>query len=200
MENNEELHDLVHGEAKKAGIPSKQANKALNMLKKGKISMGSIAPQLKDMLSSNLGGFDTSTPREKLRAKLRSKREQRTKKVTRESNYEKSKQKMETDQKQRAEEKKQKAKREKARQRRHRQKLNELEEKLGTITPQLYRECMLRIQENNYIDLGSENHDKNIAELYHIQHQFTTKIESNTLDDLLSDDDDDNMYERENEK
>ena len=190
MANTQELQELVHGEAKKHGVSTKQANKALDMIKKGKISMGSIAPQLKDMLTANLSGFDTSSPREKLKAKILSKRDQRKSKVARESQYKISQEQMKADAEKKKADDQAKKRREKERQRRHRKKLQELQEKLGTISFEKYRECMLRVQDaTSYKGDDSElNRDKNIIELYHQQKAFSNKIALDDMDDLIESD------------
>lgn len=187
MATNTELQDLVRSEAKKAGVSQQQANKALNMIKKGKIGMGSIAPQIKDMLSSGLSGLDTRSPQEKYRAKLHSMQDQRQPKIVKNMKYDKDKQQMEEDKKKQAEEKRLAKNRKRDQQRRHRKKLEALSQQMGIISFETYHECISRQKTDKYQNESDKNHDSNIIEIYHKQENFSDKINEGDIDDLLDD-------------
>lgn len=177
--DNNALAKMVQVEAKKSGISSKDAKKALKKLRTG--GMAQIAPQLQ---SSLMDMNPNMTPKDKLRAKMRKMQDSRTKKQTKEQSYEKTRQEVYERQAREEEEKAEKKKAEIQRRKNHVKKIKLLEKQLGTITHEMYNSCMSRLKDNAYDNDGSRNRDRNIAELYGKQQAFASKIELNDMDDI----------------
>lgn len=190
MTDNDELSKLVMSEASKTGISSSQAQKAAKMLRSGKVNMAQIAPQLKSMLMQNLGQGQTEeqskmTARDRLRAKIASKREGRMNKNSKAHAYKKTKERMEERKKKQEEDKKLEAKRKRNRKKAHAKKIRQLEQKIGTVTEEVYNKCLQKISEETYKDDGERNRLNNIVELYQKQKGFTETIKNDNLDKLL---------------
>jgi hypothetical protein len=171
------LSKLVQTEAKKSGISSKDAKKAMKKLRSGGM-MAQIAPQLHSQfmeMDPNL------TARDKYRAKMKKLQNGRITKVAKSAQYEKER----LDVIRRKEEAElaviQKKKEEEQHKRNHAKKLKQLEKKLGVVTHELYNTCMRRLQNNDYTDQDLCKRDRNIMELYSKQQSFTDEI---NMDDL----------------
>lgn len=180
--DNSELSKLVQQEAKKNGISSKDARKAVKKLRSGGI-MAQVAPELHNQfmqLDPNL------TPRDRLRAKLGKMRNGRSNKVAKAATYEKERQQTLRKKEEREAEAERKKKAEAQRKKNHKKKLKALEKQLGEITQELYNTCMTRIQNNDYTDQSMKNRDRNITELYAQQQQFSSEIDMDDMDALLA--------------
>lgn len=190
----DELLKIVQKEAQKVGMSNKHAEKAAKMLRSGKINMAQIAPQLTQMIMQNVGSSTNATRdelRERLATKRRAIRDSRKSKFVKEQIYESVKQRKEENDKRLEEEKIQQAKREQNRQKRHKQKMRDLEKKLGTISVELYNDC-LKKQNTGTGTESEQNRVKNIIELYHRQQKFEDTINLEEFDgDELSDIEDD---------
>lgn len=178
MESDQALSKFINEEAKKKGISSKDAKKALKKLKSGGM-MAQVAPQLH---SQFMEMNPTMSPRDRLRMKIRKQQEGRTSKFTKTVAYEKSRQEMHERQEREKEEKEQKKAAELQRKRNHRKRIKELEKQIGTVSQEMYTRCMLQVQEDKYTDEGLRNRDRNIIELYGQQQQFKEKIDMDDLD------------------
>ncbi len=175
ISESDAISDLVHKEAKKAGISAKNARKAIKKLKSGSV-MSQIAPELE---SSFMSMNPNQSPKDKLRATIRKLQGSRSSAVAKANTFEQMKQKVYDER-----EKEAKAERQKVQQKNHRRKIKELGKTLGTVTQALYTECMTRAKADNYSDTGMKNRDKNIIELYCQQQEFSTKIDLDQMDDF----------------
>lgn len=174
-----QLDQLVKQQAKKSGISQKDAAKALKKLKQGGM-MAQIAPQLQEQF---MAMNPNMTAKERLRQKIQSKQAGRTKKVVKARNYEKQREEVTARKEKEEQEKKEKAEAAKRKARNHRKRIKELEKKLGTITDDLYYECLNKVQAGN-LNEGELNRCNNIIEIYSRQQEFTDKI---NMDDDLAD-------------
>jgi hypothetical protein len=177
----DELISMLRKEARQAGIPDSEAVKAARLLRKGKIDMGRLAPQIANAFKDAVAPSD---PRSALRKKLQQKRESRTSKAVLENNYERMREQVKTEREkaeaQKASEKMQTIRRNK----RHRRKLRELEEQLGNIDIETYLAAMRRIKDNTYADPGDKCRDSNIIELYGKQQSFKEMGEMEEMEDM----------------
>ena len=164
----DELISMLRKEARQAGIPDSEAAKAARLLRKGKIDMGRLAPQIAEAFSSMTAGGASRDPREALRKKLRSKREARTSKAVLDQNYERMREQVNREREERVAEKVASVRRGK----RHRRKLREMEASMGEISIETYLEALRRTKENVYKDKGDKSRDMNIIELYGKQQSF----------------------------
>lgn len=179
--DNSELSKLVQQEAKKNGISSKDARKAVKKLRSGGI-MAQVAPELHSQfmqLDPNL------TPRDRLRAKLGKMRNGRANKVAKAATYEKERKETLRKKEEREAEIERKKKAAAQQKKNHRKKLKALEKQLGEITQELYNTCMTRLQNDDYTDQSMRNRDRNITELYAQQQQFSDEIDMDDMDALL---------------
>ncbi len=174
---NAELEAMVQAQAKQAGMTSKQAKQALKKLREGGL-MAQIAPQLKEHLS---GMNPNQSPRDKLRMKLSNARLGRSSKETKTAMYEKQREEVHQREEKETEEKAKAKDAAKRKKKAHQQKIKELEAKIGTVTDQMYLECLQRQKANVYRDEGEGNRDRNIIELYSKQQEFSENVD---LDDI----------------
>lgn len=180
--DNSELTKLVQQEAKKNGISSREARKAVKKLRSGGI-MAQIAPELQ---SQFMQLDPNQTPRDRLHAKLNKMRNGRANKVSKAATYEKEKQ-VTLRKKEEREAEAERKKRAVAQQKKnHKKKLKALEKQLGEITQELYNTCLTRIQNNDYTDPSMRNRDRNITELYAQQQEFSAEIDMDDMDALLA--------------
>jgi len=174
------LDALVQAQAKQAGLSSKQAKQALKKLREGGL-MAQIAPHLEQQVSAM---NPLMSPRDKLRAKLNNAKMSRSTKDVKAAVYEKQKEEVtlrkETETSAKEKEKEALKRRKKA----HQLKLKQLEEKLGMVTQEVYRECLERQRLKSYKDDSESNRDRNIIDLYSKQQEFTDKINMDDLDDI----------------
>lgn len=178
--NMDNLDALVQAQAKQAGLSSKQAKQALKKLREGGL-MAQIAPQLQEQFS---GMNPTMSPRDRLRAKLNNAKLSRSTKEAKTVAYEKQKEEVHKREETAAQEKEKAKEAAKRRKRAHQLKLKQLEEKIGQVTPEMYRECLERQSAKNYKDESERNRDRNIIDLYSKQHEFSDKINMDDLDDI----------------
>ena len=182
------LNELVHSEASKMGVSSSNASRALKMLKKGKLDMSKIAPQIKDMfMNNNPMAKSATSARDRLRAKIASKNSMRMSHAAKKLDYDRSREKMKAKEEQRKKDKQNKVRLERNRRRRHKKKLTMLEKRLGEISIVVYNKCLEKI--NGDLSDQEKQNCNNIIELYQRQQKFTNKIETNELDDLIENDD-----------
>jgi hypothetical protein len=174
---NAELEAMVQAQAKQAGMTSKQAKQALKKLREGGL-MAQIAPKLQEHLS---GMNPNQTPRDKLRMKLNNARLGRSSKETKTAVYEKQKEDVHQREEKETEEKAKAKDIAKRKKKAHQQKIKDLEAKIGTVTDQMYLECLKRQKANVYRDEGEGNRDRNIIELYSKQQEFSESVD---LDDI----------------
>lgn len=175
---DQQLNSLVKQQAQKSGISQKDAAKALKKLKQGGM-MAQIAPQLHEQFMS----MDPNmTPQERLRQKIRTKQNSRLSKITKAYTYEKQREQVAERKERELEEKKKAKEAAKRSHRNHRRKLNELEKRLGSITEDLYCECLRKL--NGTLSSDERNRCNNIIEIYSRQHGFKDKID---IDEDLSD-------------
>jgi len=179
-DSDQQLSKFISDEAKKKGISSKDARKALKKLKGGGM-MAQVAPQLH---SQFMGMNPNMTPRDKLRMKMRKLQENRSNKQTKTKTYERTRVEMKEREQRKKEENENKKQQTLINNRNHRKRIKELEKKLGIISQEQYNSCMTQIQLNKYTDNGLRNRDKNIIELYGRQQLFTEQIDMNDLDSL----------------
>ena len=180
------LNDLIQSEAKKMGVSSKNASKALKKLKKGKVDMSSIAPQIKNMFMANnplakLANGSTSL-RDRLRAKISSKREGRQSNQTKKNNHDGVRERMKRKEEERKIVKEKQIKSKRNRKKRHNSKLKQLEKKMGDVKIEVYTSALKKLKADS-----SEGKAKCqlIVDLYHKQQIFSTTMEQNNdLDDL----------------
>ena len=180
------LSELVHSEASKMGVSSSNASRALKMLKKGKLDMSKVAPQIKDMFMNNNPLAKTATSaRDRLRAKISSKNSMRMSHVAKKRDYDKSRDKMKAKEELRKKEKLNKVRLERNLRKRHKKKIKALEKRLGNISIVVYNKCLEKIN----TDLSDQEKQKcnNIIELYQRQQKFSSKIEINEFDEDDSD-------------
>ena len=178
------LSNLVHSQAQKAGISGKEAKKALKKLKTGKINMAQVAPHLTQAFSQLNANM---SPAERMRAKLKEKKTSRLSRLTKEHEYEKTRQRV-LENKEKEEQKKISEQQEAARRRRnHNKRIKELDRKLGTVSQELYNVCLKNLHENKYKDESDRNRNRNIIEVYGRQQQFKEKLEMDDMEEFLSD-------------
>jgi len=170
------LTELISSEAQKRGV---SARKAMKKLRQG--GMAQIAPQLH---SQFMEMNPTISPRDKLKMKLNKMREGRSCSHAKAVAYEKTKQEVHERQEREAEEKEQKKKADARRKKNHQRALKELEKQLGTISLEMYNQCMANLQTDQYKDVGQRNRDRNIVELYGMQQQFTDVIDMDELNEI----------------
>jgi hypothetical protein len=181
MESDKDaLAKLIQTEAKKSGISSKDARKALKKLRSGGM-MAQVAPQLQ---SAFMEMNPNISAKEKFRAKMKKLQGSRTRKHTKEQAYEKTRQEVHERQERELVEKEDKKKADAQRKRNHNKKINLLGKQIGTVTQESYNTCMIRLKENEYKNDGPRNRDKNIVELYGKQQEFSKHIEANDMDDI----------------
>lgn len=181
---NDALSKLLHTEAKKSGISGKDARKALKKLRSGGM-MAQVAPQLQ---STFMEMNPNQSPRDKLRAKLSQMRKGRGNKVSKEADYEKTRQRVHEKKEEDEREKESSKRRAAARRKNRNKKLRQLEKQVGEVSHEIYINCMKRVQDNSYNGDGERNRDKNLIDLYSRQQGFTDKVEME-MDDLDSDSD-----------
>ena len=157
----------------KLGISSSDAKKAMKMLENKKFA-AHVARMAGNMMDDTTE-FKHLSAREKLRRKLQKAKESRLQKSTVKTQTQKPPAEKETTTVSNKNKKKYRQK-----------KMKKLQEQYGTIDNQLYTECLQRIQLNKYDSQDDKNRDNNIIALYSKQQQFSTKIDMNDLDDLLS--------------
>lgn len=173
------LDALVQAQAKQAGLSGKQAKQALKKLREGGL-MAQIAPQLQQQFSDM---NPTLSPRDRLKAKLNNAKLSRSTKEVKTAVYEKQKEEVHKREEKATEDKDKSKEAAKRRKRAHQIKLKQLEEKLGQVTPEMYRECLMRQSAKCYKDESERNRDRNIIDLYSKQQEFSDKIDMNDLDD-----------------
>ena len=178
--NMDNLDALVQAQAKQAGLSSKQAKQALKKLREGGL-MAQIAPQLQQQFSDM---NPTMTPRDRLRAKLNNAKLSRSTKEVKTGAYEKQKEDVHKREETAAEEKEKAKEAAKRRKKAHQLKLKQLEEKIGQVPPEMYRECLERQSAKNYKDESDRNRDRNIIDLYSKQQEFSDQINMDDLDDI----------------
>lgn len=181
------LNELVQTEAKKMGVSSKNANKALKMLKKGRIDMSKVAPQIKDMFMKNnpMASVSNLTLREKLQAKLKSKRECRMSNSAKKQSYDKTRENMKIKEEKKILEDERQKKLKKNRKKRHNKKLKALERKIGEVKIEIMVKALENIKKSNDSDIITKN--QCIVDLYQKQQKFSKEIVE--LDDDLDGDD-----------
>lgn len=180
------LDSLVKDEAKKSGISQKNAEKALKLLKSGKISMSDIAPQLKDMMLKNSVN-DIADPKQRLHNKIKGLSRGRQSEFAKKADYDKKAEEI----------KKENAKTSKPsdvtditvsvskknKRKRDMKKFHKLNEIYGKISEEEY----ISLQTLNKEEISEK--DKKIIdekiELYERQNKFTSNIILNDLDDLI---------------
>jgi hypothetical protein len=178
MADNTQLNSLVEQQAEKSGVTSKETRKALKKLKKGGM-MSQLAPQLENQfmnMNPNLSA------KQRLRQKIKGMSSVRQSKFSKAVQYEKTRQEVEAKKITRQDQEKMKQDQEKRKKRNHMKRLKQLEKKLGTISDDLYHECLRKIDQGTYVDEGDLNRCNNIVELYSIQHKFKEKIDMDELD------------------
>lgn len=180
MDSEEALSQYINAEAKKKGLSTKDAKKAIKKLKSGGM-MGQVAPQLH---SQFMEMNPNMTPKEKLRMKMRKLKESRGNKVAKTASYEKTREEVHKRKKQELEDKVKAKQDAVARKRNHRKKIKDLGKKLGIVTQEMYNKCMINLQNNTYDDPSMVNRDRNIVELYGVQQEFKESIDLNDLDDI----------------
>jgi len=176
----DDLSKLVYGEAKKSGVSTAEATKALNMIKKGKISMADISSKLQSSFQ-DLGGAPKD-PKTRLRELLKSKKSDRLSKNSKECAYEKMRENVLAKKEKAQEEKILAKKRLVTEQLNHTKRLNEIEEKMGIISEDLYNELMKRYYSK---DNSQSESDKNIIDLYCRQNKFSDNVEFDEIDAIL---------------
>ena len=164
----------------KLGISASDAKKAMKMLENKKFAAHVARMAAAGNMIDDTSEFKHLSAREKLRRKLRKAKESRQKSVattTKEAtNQESSLPKKETTAAVSSKNKK-----------KYRQKkMKKLQDQYGTVSNELYTECLQRVQLNNYSSPDDKNRDNNIIALYSKQQQFSNKINMDDLDDLLS--------------
>ncbi len=178
------LSELVNNEARKMGVSNANATRALKMLKKGKVDMSKIAPQIKDMFMNNNPLGQPTSLKARLRAKMNSKMELRKSNVAKKHNYDKSKEQLKIKDEKKKEEKENRVRMERNKRRRHNKKLKELEKRVGEVDIVIYNKCLEKLQNNDNLSDQDKKYCENIIELYQKQQQFTKEIEKNDLDDI----------------
>lgn len=179
------IDSLVKQEALKSGVSSKNAARAIKMIKSGKVNMSQIMPHLQRELMKHMGNNNTSDSREQIRERIRDrikeKREGRMSKNTKQMIYDRADQ-GENEKTVEQTEAKRKVNREK--------RLQKLEKRLGTVTEEQYNSAMLSLSKNEFERVDQKNRCNNIVEIYHRQQGFKESIKDQTLDDLLLTNDD----------
>jgi hypothetical protein len=184
------LSDLVHTEARKMGVSGSNASRALKMMKKGKLDMSKIAPQIKDMFMKNNSFAQSSmTLKERLKAKISSKNEIRRSHVSKRVSHDKTRERMQVRDEQKKKDKENLIRLQRNRRKRHNKKLKILSKKLGEISVIMYNKCQEKLLSDETTDEEKKNCN-NIVELYQRQQKFSKNIEKNDLDILLDDNDD----------
>jgi len=189
--NDDNLAKLVKQEAMKSGVSSQQANKALKMLRDGKINMSQIAPQLKTMIMKNVSAGSPCTSATDLKERMATRRkaliEARQPKEVKQANYEKTKKQMADRKQKQTEDKLEKQAQEEQRKIQHEKDLIALEAKLGKISVSVYNKCMEKINEDKFSSDAQRENCQNIISLYHKQQGFQSTI---NLDNMLCTTDD----------
>jgi hypothetical protein len=182
QDSDQALSQFISQEAKKKGLSSKDARKALKKLKSGGM-MAQVAPQLHSQFMEMNPNI---TARDKLQMKMQKLREGRVSKHGKAMAYEKTRQDMHERQEREHIEQEEKKEADENRKRNHRKRLKELEKRLGTVSQELYNRCMVQLQNNNYPagDEGPKNRDRNIVELYGQQQEFKEQIDMDELDKI----------------
>lgn len=174
------LSQFINDEARKKGISTKEAKKALKKLKSGGM-MAQVAPQLHAQfmeMNPNLSA------RDKLRMKRQKMREGRSNKVSKERSYERTRKEMQERKEREEKEREQKKQQAIVDARNYRKRLRELEKKIGQVSQELYNKCMENMRTDSYTDEGQRNRERKIIDLYAKQQEFNEKINMNDLDDI----------------
>ncbi len=176
------LTNVVHSEAKKMGVSSKNATRALNMLKKGKVDMSRIAPHIKDMFMKNnpIANSNLSL-RDKLKAKISAGKSARMSNCAKKRNYDHTRENMKKTEEAKKQEKVNLAKKKKNQKRRYNRSLKELEKKMGLIDIRIYTKALEKIREKDVDDI-SKSKSKKIIDLY--ERQQTLLEEEEEISDL----------------
>ena len=195
MSQESMLEDLVRNKANQSGVSSKEAKKALKMLKKGKINMSQVSSKVTELMMQNMGLATQScnTDRESLRAKLaarrRSAQEARLGKVGKDIIHQRTKDRVK-ERKEREEKEKQDKIAAGRRQKKNKAKrLRKLEKKLGEVSVDFYNVCMQKLKDDNFDCDEKRKHCQNVVDIYCKQQKFTEVIKNDEIDQLLEADD-----------
>jgi hypothetical protein len=188
------VSELVKQEAKRVGVTdSKAIKKAVKMINNGKFNTADLAMKMGNMFQQK-----SDDPRERLRQKLRDKRQSRSSKTAINVMSERKKQATLKRKEEREENEKIKRKMLKNKKQRHKKKLKQLEKKLGNVSIELYTGAQKKINEKNYKDEADKNRYQNIIDLYVMQQKMSEndkelelEVELNELSDLSDLDDED---------
>lgn len=187
----DQLDKLVHNEAAKSGISKQQADKAVKMLRDGKVNMSQIAPHLKTMIMKNMTVPGQAASREELLERMSVKRqalrEGRSTKQSRDHMHNKTKQQISIRKEKEEQEKRFKTEMTELQQNEHKRTLLELESKIGNISDDFYNKCLLKLQEDKFADAVQRTKCQNIVDLYQQQRQFENMIDMDDIADDVSD-------------
>ena len=183
MEEQLNINDMLQSEARKMGASSKDAKRAMKQIQSGKV-MSQVAPELQEMF---MGMNPTMSPRDRLRQKLQRMRNGRSAASVKDRRFKEMKEKVYKEREEREKTAAQKKKTAARRRKNHRRKLREIEAKLGTISHQMYMECVGRSKDeypDNETGRCQRNRDNNIIEIYQKQQDFSKEVDMGDLDDL----------------
>lgn len=187
---NDELSRLVHTEAVKTGVSTKQANKALQQLRSGKINISQVAPQIKTMLMQKLSNNSTDTKQD-LKSRLAAKRqalsEARQSKFAKQTAYNKTKNMMETRKELEKLDKEQREREAAELKKEYEQSIDLLEKRIGRISDDLYNTCLQKVNSGQFRDDTHKKNCQQMIDLYHRQQEFTDVITDFANDEDISD-------------
>lgn len=184
------LDEMIKTEAKNSGISQKNADKALKLLKSGKISINDIAPQLKETIMKQ-NEQQIADPRERLRNKLKGLQRNRHTEFAKKAKYDKKAQEIKDEQKE--DEKKKDLTRSNSNQtgsndrnkkKRLRKKMLKINNTYGKISDEIYLELQKKLKDQNLSADDKKDVIKQI-QLYQYQLQFKPEINTDDLDDLI---------------
>lgn len=191
----DQLSKLVHTEAAKSGISKQQADKAVRMIRDGKVNMSQVAPHLKNMIMQNMtGSTNPGDLRDKLSAKRQSMSEVRMSKQSRAHLHNKTKQQIVKHREKEEQDKQINLEIKQLKKEEYLRSLSELESKIGKVSDGFYNGCLFKLHQNSFADDTQRVRCQSIVDLYQQQQQFADRIADGLefgldldLDDNLSD-------------
>lgn len=191
----DQLSKLVHDEAAKSGISKQQADKAVKMLKNGKVDMSQVVPHLKTMIMKNMSDSTSTNLRDKLAAKRQNMTEARSSKQSKAHLHDKAKKQIANRKEREAQEKQFNTEIKDLQKSEYVKSLTELESKIGHVSENFYNGCLLKLQKDTFPDAAQRQKCQMIVDLYQRQQSFTEKIAELDIDNEseISDISDDEM-------
>ncbi len=190
------LDELVKKEARNSGISQKNADKAIKMLKSGKISINDIAPQLKETLMKQ-NNEQITDPYIKLRNKLQGFQRSRRSEYAKKAEYDKKAQEIKAEQEAKKQEADKHEVSNKNKKKRQKKKMQKLSEHYGQITEEEYLDLQKQ-NTNTSLDDATRNIITQKIQLYQYQNKFSTEIsvgDFDEFDELLNDNDNTNTID-----